>query len=123
MRMFITSKNKYLSNDMNIFGTCSIPLIICEMITVDEADKDAEVIQLTGALGTCGYPAWVIKKAITKKIKKKKQQESLFKAQVDFFIHSWIHRKSEYDAQEVWGSFCNVPTQLYVDGWSTHKTR
>ncbi len=28
MRMFITSKNKYLSNDMKIFGTCSIPLII-----------------------------------------------------------------------------------------------
>ncbi len=27
MRMFNTSKNKYLSNDMNIFGTCSIPLI------------------------------------------------------------------------------------------------
>ncbi len=26
MRLFITSKNKYLSNDMNIFGTCSIPL-------------------------------------------------------------------------------------------------
>ncbi len=26
MRMFITSKNKYLSNDMNIFGTYSIPL-------------------------------------------------------------------------------------------------
>ncbi len=26
MRMFITSKNKYLSNDMKIFGTCSIPL-------------------------------------------------------------------------------------------------
>ncbi len=26
MRMFINSKNKYLSNDMNIFGTCSIPL-------------------------------------------------------------------------------------------------
>ncbi len=25
--MFITSKNKYLSNDMKIFGTCSIPLI------------------------------------------------------------------------------------------------
>ncbi len=24
--MFITSKNKYLSNDMKIFGTCSIPL-------------------------------------------------------------------------------------------------
>ncbi len=24
--MFITSKNKYLSNDMNMFGTCSIPL-------------------------------------------------------------------------------------------------
>ncbi len=27
MRMFITSKNKYLSNDTKIFGTCSIPLI------------------------------------------------------------------------------------------------
>ncbi len=27
MRMFITSKNKYLLNDMKIFGTCSIPLI------------------------------------------------------------------------------------------------
>ncbi len=27
MRIFITSKNKYLSNDMKIFGTCSIPLI------------------------------------------------------------------------------------------------
>ncbi len=26
--MFITSKNKYLSNDMKIFGTCSIPLRI-----------------------------------------------------------------------------------------------
>ncbi len=26
MRMFITSKNKYLSNDIKIFGTCSIPL-------------------------------------------------------------------------------------------------
>ncbi len=27
MRMFITSENKYLLNDMKIFGTCSIPLI------------------------------------------------------------------------------------------------
>ncbi len=26
MRMFITSENKYISNDMKIFGTCSIPL-------------------------------------------------------------------------------------------------
>ncbi len=26
MRMFIISKNKYLSNDMKIFETCSIPL-------------------------------------------------------------------------------------------------
>ncbi len=25
--MFITSKNKYLSNDMKIFGTCSNPLM------------------------------------------------------------------------------------------------
>ncbi len=29
MRMFITSKNKYLSNDMKIFETCSIPLSNC----------------------------------------------------------------------------------------------
>ncbi len=28
--MFITSKNKYLSNDMKIFGTCSIPLRLWE---------------------------------------------------------------------------------------------
>ncbi len=28
MRMFITSKNKYLSNDMKIFGTCYIPLTL-----------------------------------------------------------------------------------------------
>ncbi len=27
MRMFITSKNKYVSNYMKIYGTCSIPLI------------------------------------------------------------------------------------------------
>ncbi len=27
MRMFITSENKYLPNDMKIFGTYSIPLI------------------------------------------------------------------------------------------------
>ncbi len=26
MSMFITFKNKYLSNDMKLFGTCSIPL-------------------------------------------------------------------------------------------------
>ncbi len=26
MRMFLTSKNKYLSNNMTIFGKCSIPL-------------------------------------------------------------------------------------------------
>ncbi len=26
--MFITSKNKYLSNDIKIFGTCSIPLTL-----------------------------------------------------------------------------------------------
>ncbi len=33
MRMFITSKNKYLSNDMKIFGTCSIPLNLSYMYT------------------------------------------------------------------------------------------
>ncbi len=27
MRMFITSKNKYLSNHMKIFGKCSIPIL------------------------------------------------------------------------------------------------
>ncbi len=31
MRMFITSKNKYLSNDMKIFGTCSIPLNVVDV--------------------------------------------------------------------------------------------
>ncbi len=31
MRIFIASKNKYLSNDMKIFGTCSIPLMICKI--------------------------------------------------------------------------------------------
>ncbi len=32
MRMFITSKNKYLSNDMKIFGTC--PLILVHITTI-----------------------------------------------------------------------------------------
>ncbi len=36
--MFITSKNKYLSNDMKIFETCSIPLILC---VVDDIFADA----------------------------------------------------------------------------------
>ncbi len=31
--MFITSKNKYLSNDMKIFGTCSIPLTNLTYVT------------------------------------------------------------------------------------------
>ncbi len=34
MRMFITSKNKYLSNDMKIFGTCSIPLSYVDHCTI-----------------------------------------------------------------------------------------
>ncbi len=33
--MFITSKNKYLSNDMKIFGTCSIPLSCMVTIEID----------------------------------------------------------------------------------------
>ncbi len=33
MRMFITSKNKFLSNDMKIFGTSSIPLTLI-LITI-----------------------------------------------------------------------------------------
>ncbi len=32
MKMFITSKNKYLSNDMKIFGTCSIPLKLKDVL-------------------------------------------------------------------------------------------
>ncbi len=36
--MFTTSKSKYLSNDMNIFGTCSIPL------TVGNIGKEVAVI-------------------------------------------------------------------------------
>ncbi len=32
MRMFITSKNKYLSNDIKIFGTCSIPLMLLDIV-------------------------------------------------------------------------------------------
>ncbi len=31
--MFITSKNKYLSNDMEIFGTRSIPLTLFAQLT------------------------------------------------------------------------------------------
>ncbi len=34
--MFITSKNKYLSNDMKIFGTCSIPLNVFSYVQIDE---------------------------------------------------------------------------------------
>ncbi len=34
MRMFITSKNKYLSNYMNIFWTCSIPLNLYKKMNV-----------------------------------------------------------------------------------------
>ncbi len=37
--MFITSKNKYLSNDMKIFGTCSIPLRRTIMKTPKVHDK------------------------------------------------------------------------------------
>ncbi len=32
--MFFTSKNKYLLNDMNIIGTCSIPLSCMAVIEV-----------------------------------------------------------------------------------------
>ncbi len=34
--MFITSKNKYLSNDMKIFGTCSIPLNLGKPINCEK---------------------------------------------------------------------------------------
>ncbi len=34
--MFITSKNKYLLNDMKIFGTCSIPLTIIERVMLKQ---------------------------------------------------------------------------------------
>ncbi len=45
MRMFITSKNKYLSNDMKIFGTCSIPLTYC--LTFLEQKLEKTVLQET----------------------------------------------------------------------------
>ncbi len=38
MRIFITSKNKYLSNDMKIFGTCSIPLIISDIFMLNSCN-------------------------------------------------------------------------------------
>ncbi len=49
MRMFITSKNKYLSNDMKIFGTCSIPLSLKEHSLTIEWD---------GGASKHGDPTW-----------------------------------------------------------------
>ncbi len=42
MRMFITSKNKYLSNDMKIFGTCSIPL---SLVSHESLNPNSEKIE------------------------------------------------------------------------------
>ncbi len=39
MRMFITSKNKYLSNDMKFFWTCSIPLTLKTLKTYNTTPK------------------------------------------------------------------------------------
>ncbi len=46
--MFITSKNKYLLNDMKIFGTCSIPLIMEELTLISFLDRN----HLISGLGT-----------------------------------------------------------------------
>ncbi len=42
--MFITSKKKYLSNDMRIFGTCSIPLISDHHVKNKNYEPDHEQI-------------------------------------------------------------------------------
>ncbi len=44
--MFITSKNKYLSNDMKIFGTCSIPLSIYILLYIMEDKHIFNIIQV-----------------------------------------------------------------------------
>ncbi len=42
--MFITSKNKYSSNDMKIFGTCSVPLNYFNDVFVAAMGKDYNVL-------------------------------------------------------------------------------
>ncbi len=51
MRMFVTSKNKYLSNDMKIFGTCSIPLMIIIYIVMLASCLWLLIIIITGFSG------------------------------------------------------------------------
>ncbi len=44
--MFITSKNKYLSNGMKIFGTCSIPLSPAgQFIMINTEHKDLDSLR------------------------------------------------------------------------------
>ncbi len=48
MRIFITSKNKYLSNDMKIFGTCSIPLTFCGPLTLENPIRNSHFTSILG---------------------------------------------------------------------------
>ncbi len=48
--MFITSKNKYLSNDMKIFGTCSIPLNTRQVLYYN---KNKQEFSLSGEHMSC----------------------------------------------------------------------
>ncbi len=50
MRMFITSKNKYLLNDMKLFGTCSIPLSL--IYTISEFDTVFDVGDVNSRIGS-----------------------------------------------------------------------
>ncbi len=50
MRMFITSKKKYLSNDMNIFGTFSIPLSFHFIVSASSNRYDVALMKLPYAI-------------------------------------------------------------------------
>ncbi len=65
MRMFITSKNKYLSNDMKIFGTCSIPLINwIVLFKFDRVDFNIPEEETVGGYSMCSCPSILHKNQI-----------------------------------------------------------
>ncbi len=53
MRMFITSKNKYLSNDMKIFGTCSISLNMAIQTECKQLIRSTCIIPVASHTCTC----------------------------------------------------------------------
>ncbi len=53
MRIFIISKNKYLSNDMKIFGTCSIPFKDLVMLQHLGIEGCVDWIKCTGNTTLC----------------------------------------------------------------------